>query len=67
MIVIADTSPIKYLVQIGEIEILPKHYDSILIPPAVRNDCSIRAPMRASVDQPAPGMASTSRFQPNAG
>ena len=37
MIVIADTSPINYLVQIGEIEVLPKLYDSILIPPSVRD------------------------------
>jgi predicted nucleic acid-binding protein len=38
MIVIADTSPINFLVQIGEIEVLPKLYDSILIPPSVRNE-----------------------------
>src|SRR5579871_238206 len=38
MIVIAGTSPINYLVQIGEIEVLPKLYDSILIPPSVRNE-----------------------------
>jgi predicted nucleic acid-binding protein len=35
MIVIADTSPINYLVWIGEIDVLPKIYGRILIPPAV--------------------------------
>ena len=33
--VIADTSPINYLVLIGEIDVLPKLYDLILIPPSV--------------------------------
>jgi predicted nucleic acid-binding protein len=35
MIVIADTSPINYLVLIGEIEVLPKLYGRVLIPPSV--------------------------------
>ncbi len=35
MIVVADTSPINYLVLIGHIEILPQLYVRILIPPAV--------------------------------
>lgn len=35
MIVIADTSPINYLVLIEQIEVLPKLYGRILIPPAV--------------------------------
>jgi predicted nucleic acid-binding protein len=38
MIVIADTSPINYLVLIGHIEILPKIYGEILIPRAVYNE-----------------------------
>ena len=33
--VISDTSPINYLVLIGEIEVLPKLFQKILIPPAV--------------------------------
>lgn len=33
--VISDTSPINYLVLIGEIEILPKLFQEVLIPPAV--------------------------------
>ncbi len=35
MIVVADTSPLNYLVLIGEIDILPKLYVRVLIPPAV--------------------------------
>jgi predicted nucleic acid-binding protein len=35
MIVVADTSPINYLVLIGHIEILPHFYSRILIPPSV--------------------------------
>ncbi|MGI8669086.1 MAG: DUF3368 domain-containing protein [Aridibacter sp.] len=35
MIVIADTSPINYLVQIGEVELLEKLYGQIVIPNAV--------------------------------
>ncbi len=35
MIVVADTSPINYLVLIGHIEILPHFYGRILVPPAV--------------------------------
>jgi predicted nucleic acid-binding protein len=35
MIVVADTSPINYLVLIGQIEILPHLYGRILIPSSV--------------------------------
>lgn len=35
MIVIADTSPLNYLIWIGEIEVLPQLYTSILVPPSV--------------------------------
>jgi len=35
MVVVADTSPLNYLVLIGHIEILPRLYTRILIPPAV--------------------------------
>jgi predicted nucleic acid-binding protein len=38
MIVVADTSPINYLVLIGEIELLSKLYLNILIPPAVAEE-----------------------------
>jgi predicted nucleic acid-binding protein len=35
MIVVADTSPINYLLLIGHIDILPHFYGRILVPPAV--------------------------------
>ncbi len=35
MIVVADTSPINYLVLIGHVEILPHFYGRILVPPTV--------------------------------
>lgn len=34
-VVIADTSPLNYLLLIGQIEILPRLYSSVLIPPEV--------------------------------
>jgi predicted nucleic acid-binding protein len=33
--VVSDTSPINYLVRIGELELLPKLFGEVLIPPAV--------------------------------
>ncbi len=45
MIVIADTSPINYLILIGEIHVLPALYDRVLIPPSVREELGrMRAP-----------------------
>jgi predicted nucleic acid-binding protein len=38
MIVVADTSPINYLVLIQEIEILPKMYGSVVVPQTVRDE-----------------------------
>jgi predicted nucleic acid-binding protein len=38
MIVVADTSPINYLILIGEIEILTKMYGRAVIPHAVREE-----------------------------
>ena len=35
MIVVADTTPINYLILIYQVELLPKLYDRILIPPVV--------------------------------
>jgi predicted nucleic acid-binding protein len=35
MFVVADTSPINYLVLIGQIDLLPRLYTRILIPAAV--------------------------------
>jgi predicted nucleic acid-binding protein len=38
MIVISDTSPINYLVLIGEIDLLTTLYGEIIIPPIVFNE-----------------------------
>jgi predicted nucleic acid-binding protein len=38
MIVVADTSPLNYLLLIGKIEILPQLYGKVAIPPAVRDE-----------------------------
>ncbi len=38
MIVIADTSPINYLILIGEIDLLRALYGRVLIPPSVRHE-----------------------------
>jgi predicted nucleic acid-binding protein len=38
MIVIADTSPINYLILIGEVEVLPARYGRVLVSPAVCNE-----------------------------
>ena len=38
MIVIADTSPISYLVSIGEIDILPNLYGQVLVPPSASDE-----------------------------
>jgi predicted nucleic acid-binding protein len=38
MIVVADTSPINYLVLIGHIEILPAIYGEVLVPQAVMDE-----------------------------
>ncbi len=46
MIVVADTSPINYLILIREIDILPKMYGSVVIPQTVREEL-----VRASAPQ----------------
>jgi predicted nucleic acid-binding protein len=38
MIVVADTTPLNYLVLIGEIDLLPALYDSVLIPLEVQRE-----------------------------
>lgn len=40
MIVVADTSPINYLVWIREIEVLPKLFGAVIIPASVREELS---------------------------
>lgn len=38
MIVVADTSPINYLILLGHVEILPEIYGEVLIPQAVYDE-----------------------------
>ncbi len=38
MIVVADTSPVNYLILIGAIDVLPALYQKIVVPPAVYNE-----------------------------
>jgi predicted nucleic acid-binding protein len=40
MIVAADTSPLNYLILINEIEMLPKLYGTVIVPPSVRDELS---------------------------
>lgn len=42
-IVVSDTSPISNLFQIGEIELLPKLYGSVVIPPEVYTELMVLA------------------------
>jgi predicted nucleic acid-binding protein len=45
MIAVSDTSPLNYLILIGEIELLPKMFSRVVIPPAVRVElCHERTP-----------------------
>ena len=54
MIVVADTTPLNYLILIGEIEVLPRLYGRVVIPPAVHEELAhSRAPasVRAWIGQ----------------
>jgi predicted nucleic acid-binding protein len=42
MIVIADTSPLSYLIRIGEIEVVPQLYQQVVIPTMVCNELKNR-------------------------
>jgi predicted nucleic acid-binding protein len=45
MIVVSDTSPICYLLLIGEIELLPQLYDEVFIPKIIQQELShIKSP-----------------------
>jgi predicted nucleic acid-binding protein len=55
MIVVSDTSPICYLLLIGEIELLPQLYGQVLIPQAVQHElANERSPavVQAWIGQP---------------
>ena len=38
MLVVADTSPLNYMVWIDSVEVLPKLYGKVIIPPEVRHE-----------------------------
>lgn len=38
MIVVSDTGPVNYLALIGHLDVLPKLYDTVVIPPAVARE-----------------------------
>jgi len=45
MIVVADTTPLNYLILINEVDVLPKLYGRVVIPPAVQEELThSRAP-----------------------
>ena len=50
MIVISDTSPIRYLCQIGRIDILPAIFGSVVVPNAVAAELSREATPQAARD-----------------
>ena len=37
-LVVADTSPLRYLAQINEIELLPRLFENVFIPSIVRDE-----------------------------
>lgn len=55
MIVVADATPINYLILIGEIDVLPKLYGQVIIPTAVHEELihfGTPAIVRAWISQP---------------
>jgi predicted nucleic acid-binding protein len=55
LLVVADTSPVRYLVQIGHIAILPELFERIVIPSLVYDElrhASAPAPVRAWANEP---------------
>jgi predicted nucleic acid-binding protein len=50
MLVVADSSPIIVLVNIGHIEVLPKLFGEIVVPPAVASELSVSSRPQAVRD-----------------
>ena len=42
LLVVADTSPLRYLVQIEQINLLPRLFEKIFLPSVVAENCAIR-------------------------
>ena len=40
MIVVADASPLHYIILVGHVEVLPQLFDRVLVPPAVISELS---------------------------
>jgi predicted nucleic acid-binding protein len=45
-LVIADTSPVNYLILIGHIELLPALFEKVILPSAVRDELAILTRLR---------------------
>ncbi|NOZ41367.1 MAG: DUF3368 domain-containing protein [Planctomycetes bacterium] len=55
MLVVADSSPLRYLLLIGQIDILPKLFGQVVIPPTVAEELShvnTPRPVRDFISQP---------------
>lgn len=50
MIVVADTSPLNYLLLIDEIDLLPAVFGYILLPKQSFENCNIRSLLRESAN-----------------
>ena len=44
-LVVADTSPINYLIQIGHLDILPALFEKVILPPIVRYELAAAPPL----------------------
>jgi uncharacterized protein len=51
--VIADTSPLQYLFQVGLVELLPKLFGTVLVPAAVRDELLVGRSLGFHVPDPA--------------
>ena len=54
-VVVADTGPVNYLVQIEAIDVLPKLFDTVVVPAAVHDELThlrAPAPVRAWAESP---------------
>lgn len=73
MIVIADSTPLNYLILIHQVDLLPQLFDRILIPPAVFEELQHpgNAGYRPALDREsslvAPGAGAAFRSRPGVG
>jgi len=68
LVVVADTSPIRYLIQIGEVSLVAPLFESVTIPSTVaKHSGQLASPpfgpsCRTGLDGIAPGLVPSSRF-----